>query len=85
MAYFLIISTEDGARIEEVAEQELLARLNADEDEEPELAVDRFLKSIPNPNPNYWPGNVEQYLLIRGEIVQPQVTHRVVRETVELP
>lgn len=66
MTYYVIQSTEDGIRIEQVAEAELTRRLNG----EWYGGGVRWADKMPaETDPNYWSG---ASVIIKGELVTPK-------------
>ena len=77
MPYFVITSDEDGGRVQQMSRDELVKALNPDEHDYVELGFsENALTSITEPEVNYWG---HSFLIIKGEIVVPEVETIVTR------
>ena len=74
MSYFLIRSGEDGTRIQQLTEKQLLQQIEPDENGDYYYGAQlEFLKEIPESDKGFWIDvNDNAAVLIKGEIVVPK-------------
>ena len=80
MSYFIIRNSGGDTRVDQVSKEELLKRIQPEEDEE-RCYYGRigFLGKIEDSDTNYWGDNI---LIIKGEIVTPKP--KIVIETFDV-
>ena len=76
MPYFVITSDEDGGHVRQMSRDEVVEALNPGGSLYVEPDYPKALTSITEPEINYWG---HSFLIIKGEIVVPQIEQVVTR------
>lgn len=80
MSYFIIISDEDGTRIRgPISKAALLTSITPNEAGDTDYGEDiQYLKTIPDNDKGYWMARGNNMIIIKGDIVVPEVVQKVV-------